>query len=190
MTFPIFFDTCALYPAAVADLLLRVAETGVFRPHWSGDVLEELQRNLAKIPSAGAAGAERRIRAMTRAFPDASVIGYESLVPGMTCDTKDRHVLAAAVHSGCQVVVTYNLKHFPEASLEPHGLEAVSPDNFLLDQLDLHPAAVLHALRTQISDSRRPALTPASLLASLERSGLPNFAAEVRRKFLGLLMAE
>lgn len=33
MTFPVFFDTCALYPATLADLLLRVAETGVFRPH-------------------------------------------------------------------------------------------------------------------------------------------------------------
>lgn len=182
MSFPVFIDTCALYPATLADLLLRIAERGAFRLHWSADVLGELGRNLAKIPSVGEEGAQRRVHAMTRAFPEAAVTGYERLIDAMACDPKDRHVLAAAVHSDCQLIVTFNLRDFPVASLEPHHLAVVLPDEFLLDQLDLYPGIVLSALREQAEDVRRPKLTPLALLASLERSGAPRFAAEVRRK--------
>ncbi|WP_370890211.1 PIN domain-containing protein [Janibacter sp. GXQ6167] len=182
MSFPVFIDTCALYPAALADLLLRIAERGAYRLHWSADVLEELERNLAKIESVGRDGARRRVGAMIRAFPEAEVTGYELLIGAMACDPKDRHVLAAAVHSDCQVIVTFNVRDFPDASLEPHHLSVITPDDFLLDQLDLYPSAVLSALREQAGDLRRPRLTPLGLLASLERSGTPRFAAEVRRK--------
>ena len=140
MAFPAFLDTCVLYPAALTDLLLRIAEHEVYRPHWSPDVVAELQRNLAEVITEEAA--RRRIDAMCRAFPEASVTGYESLVDGMTCDPKDRHVLAAATHSGCQV-----------------------------------------GQRLSVSqDARRPQLTRATLLAALERAGVPRFVAEARRK--------
>lgn len=182
MSFPVFLDTCALYPQTLCDLLLRIAETGAYRPHWSEEVLDELERNLAAAVPAGSDGAHRRVSAMARAFPEASVTGYESLVPGMTCDEKDRHVLAAATHSGCQVLVTFNLKDFPAESLEPHDMTAVHPDDFLLDQLDLYPRLVMATLREQSNDARRPRLTPLALLASLEKCGAGRFAAEVRRK--------
>lgn len=182
MTFPVFFDTCVLYPPTLADLILRVAETGVFTPHWSPDVLIELERNIAKVAPGGSDGAQRRVAAMSRAFPEASVTGYESLVDGMTCDPKDRHVLAAATHSGSQVIVTSNLKDFPPQSLAPHTIDVVSPDDFLLDQLDLYPHQVATALASQSRDSQRPHLTPQLLLDALTRCGVPRFSAEVRRK--------
>ena len=182
MSFPVFLDTCVLYPVTLADLILRIAEAGVFRPHWSADILDELTRNLADIPGVGPESAARRVDAMVAAFPDASVTGYESLVDGMSCHEKDRHVLAAAVHSDCQVIVTFNLKDFPPESLDTHRLEVVSPDDFLLDQVDLYPRAVTTCLRQQCTDSLRPKLTPLSLLSALERCGVPRFAAEVRRK--------
>lgn len=142
MHFPVFLDTCVLYPIVLTDTLLRVAEQQVFRPYWSGDVMVELERNLGAVPQVGADGARRRIDAMNRAFPDATVTGYEALIEGMECEPKDRHVMAAAVHSECQVVVTSNLKDFPPDAMGKHHLEAVHPDTFLLDQLDLYPEAV------------------------------------------------
>jgi len=182
MAFPVFLDTCVLYPGTLCDLILRIAEMGAFRPHWSQDVLDELLRNLAKLESVGEEGARRRVGAMTTAFPEASITGHERLTPGMGCDPKDRHVLAAAVHSDCQLIVTFNLRDFPVASLAPHHMDVVSPDDFLLDQLDLYPRAVVKALRQQSSDSRRPQLTPVALMAAIQRSGCPKFAAEVLRK--------
>lgn len=186
MHFPVFLDTCVLYPIVLTDTLLRVAEQSVFSPHWSGDVMEELQRNLELIPQVGGVGAERRIQAMNRAFPDAVVTGYEGLIDGMECDPKDRHVMAAAVHSDCQVVVTYNLKDFPPDAMALHQLEAVHPDTFLLDQLDLYPEAVARALRRQSVESARPRLTPLQLMASYEKLALKDFASELRRRWPNL----
>jgi hypothetical protein len=85
--FPAFLDTCTLYGAYLCDSLLRLAEAGTYRPLWSADVLDELERALV------ARGLEKkavthRIGEMRRAFPDAEVRGYENLVDTMTCDPK------------------------------------------------------------------------------------------------------
>ncbi|WP_232513751.1 PIN domain-containing protein [Bifidobacterium choerinum] len=94
MGFPVFFDTCTLYGEMVNDVILRLAEELLFVPYWSSGVLEELERNLA--PRIGEGRAKKRIDAMCSAFPDATVTGYDALIEDMTCDDKDRHVLAAA----------------------------------------------------------------------------------------------
>lgn len=181
MTFPVFLDTCVLYPATLCDTVLRVAETGAFRPHWSRDVMVELERNLARIETVGSAGAARRLTAMSTAFEDAEVTGYEPLIPSMTCDPKDRHVLAAAVASDCQVLVTFNIRDFPAAAVTGLGVEVVTPDDFLLDQIDLHPHLVIQAARAQMSATSRPHLTTAMLTGALDRIGLRSFAAQLGR---------
>jgi hypothetical protein len=77
--------------------------------------------------------------------------------------------------------VTFNLADFPPKQLEPHHIDAVHPDSFLLDQLDLAPATVLKALGTQAERLRNPAMDLSGLLARLERCGVSEFAEEVRR---------
>jgi len=62
------------------------------------------------------------------------VTGWEERVPGIRLpDEDDRHVVAAAVQGGAQGIITANVKDFPAAALKPLGLEAVHPDDFLLD---------------------------------------------------------
>ncbi|MEV6488040.1 PIN domain-containing protein [Actinoplanes sp. NPDC051633] len=180
MAFPAFLDTCVLYPAYLCDTLLRLAEQEAFRPLWSADVMAELRRNLTKrgLP---AGPVDRRIRLMTDAFPDAMVQGYESLIDRMTNDVKDRHVLAAATRANAEVIVTFNMSDFGAEALKPFDVEAVHPDDFLLDQLDLYPARTVRALIAQAAAHRREPKTVPGLLALLDRTGLPRFAAEARR---------
>jgi hypothetical protein len=64
---------------------------------------------------------------MRRAFPDAEVRGYENLVETMTCDPKDRHVLAAAVRSDAAVLVTFNTDDFPDTSTAAYGITVLFP---------------------------------------------------------------
>lgn len=183
MVFPVFLDTCVLYPPTLNDTLLRTAEQGVFRPYWSKDVLNELERNLAKLENVGSIGASKRVNAMQCAFEDAMVTGYEYLLGAMNCDPKDAHVLAAAAASGCQSIVTFNLKDFPTESTKVHNLTVVHPDEFMLDQFDLYPERVRSALRKQSCSYQRPKMSIFDLFDSLERCNLKNFADEMRRKF-------
>lgn len=181
MRFPVFLDTNVLFPVSLADTLLRLAEAEVIRPHWSADVMVELERNLAG--RIGLAKARKRRQRMEAAFPEATVAGYEGIVDAMANDPKDRHVLAAAVHSDCEVIITFDSKGFPPAALEPHNLVAVHPDEFLLDQIDLYWSAVRRVLVRQAANTARPTLTLLELIEHFERIGLAGFAAEVRRRW-------
>ncbi|MFB2554542.1 PIN domain-containing protein [Herbiconiux liangxiaofengii] len=180
MSFPAFFDTNALYGSWLNDLLLRLADRGAFRPLWSSDVMEELRRNLVKngvVPDF----VDKRLATMVTYFPDAMVSGYDDLVDGMTCDHKDRHVLAAAVRANAEVLVTFNTKDFPPGSVAPFDIEVVHPDDFLLDQLDLFPGLVATVLKELIAVYENPKITMDQLLQSLSRAGVPKFAGDVPR---------
>jgi predicted nucleic acid-binding protein len=178
-TFPAFFDTNALFGFHLNDVFLALAERSAFRPLWSADVLEELRRNL-KAYGIDSGRVERRIAAMIHSFPDATVTGYEHLVATMTCDPKDRHVLAAAVRANAEVLVTFNLKDFPAASVADYDIEIVHPDDFLLDQLDLFPGLTAGTIRQLVTDYSRPEISMNDLLVRLADAGVPRFATEVR----------
>lgn len=153
----------------------------MYRPLWSPAVLDELRRNLIRR-GLDDKQIGHRLDQMNEAFPDAMVRGYEALTAQMTNHPKDRHVLAAAVRGGAEVLVTENLRDFPYDSFGPFGVEVVSQDVFLLDQLDLAPAEVLGALRRQVSRYRREPRTVDGLLAILgaPASGCPGFAQACR----------
>jgi predicted nucleic acid-binding protein len=136
----------------VTDTLLRLAgEPAFYTPKWSGQILEELRRTLAKF-GRSQTQIDRRIDAMVRTFPDALVEGFEDLIPSMTNDAKDRHVLAAAVRCGANAIVTDNTRHFPRKSLAPYDLECLSADEFLEHQYHLDPDAFIDVLRDQAAD--------------------------------------
>ena len=159
---------------------LRVAEKRLYRPLWSDRILAEAQAATEEIHPGMDAG--KRSAQMREAFDDALVTGWEKLEPGIRLpDQDDRHVLAAAIRGSAQGIITANTKDFPAAALEPLGLEAVRPDDFLLDQLDLSPPTILQVIREQAARTRRPPLTPRDLATLLGRAGVPGFADEILR---------
>jgi hypothetical protein len=167
-------------PIAPADTLLRVAEKGLYRPLWSERILTEAQEAIEEIhPSIDVS---KRFASMREAFGDAMVTGWEELEPGIQLpDADDRHVVAAAVRGGADAIITANLADFPAAVLSPLGLEAVHPDNFLLDQLDLSPPTILQVIHEQAVHTKKPPLTPRDLVTLLSRAGVPGFADELLR---------
>lgn len=170
-------------PIGLADLLLRLAEAKTFRALWSPDVLAELERNLVLKLDVAPVKARKRIDAMRVHFPDALVTGYEGLVEAMVCDPKDRHVLAAAVKSKAELLVTANIRDFPVLSTKPYEIEVVTPDDFLLDQLELFPRDGLGAIEQIIHDYEDPRISTDEWAAVMESSGLPLFAAALRERW-------
>jgi predicted nucleic acid-binding protein len=147
--FVVVLDTCVLAPMPLCDTLLRLAEDPAFyMPRWSAGILEELRRVLLRMQYSGAQ-AERRITAMQTAFEDACVTGYAELVPSMTNDEKDRHVLASAVRAGAHAILTENVKHFPAESVEPYNIDVLTPDQFLAHQFHLNRDLLEEKLRGQ-----------------------------------------
>jgi hypothetical protein len=171
-------DACVLYPMYLRDTLLRMAEVGLYEARWSQDVLNELRRNLT-ADALTEEQATRLIGAMQGAFPDAQVSGYEALIPTMRNHEKDRHVVAAAVRTGAEVIVTDNLRDFSSDALEPFGVTAQSSDMFLTRLFGIDPAAAIEVVTRQAASYRMP---PRSVEEVLERLAIfaPAFAARVR----------
>lgn len=173
-------DACVLVPIALADTLLRVAEKGLYRPLWTDRILTEAQVALGEIHQG--IDVSKRFADMREAFDDSLITGWEDLQGGLSLpDKDDRHVVAAAIKGGAQAIITANLTDFPAAALGPFGLEAVHPDDFLLDQLDLSPPTILQVIREQAAHTRRPPLTSQDLATLLGRAGVPGFADEILR---------
>jgi hypothetical protein len=119
---------------------------------------------------------------MQRAFEDAEVpeAAIASLEPAMLNEPADRHVLAAAVASDAEAIVTSNIRHFPAAACEPFGMEAVHPDAFLCELHERAPAKIRVALTEQALALSRPPLTETQVLDRLAAT-VPEFVFMVRR---------
>jgi predicted nucleic acid-binding protein len=185
VSFVVLYDSCVLYPAPLRDLLVRLANTGVVRARWSEPILEECFRNiLANRPDLKPEALARTRELMKQAVPDCIVTGFETLIEALKLpDPNDRHVLAAAIQAGAQVIVTANLKHFPEKALKPHHIEAVHPDDFVLNTIDLSPGAVMRVLTEQAGALKKPPQSIAQLLDTLRDQGLVRSAAKLRGLF-------
>ncbi len=91
---------------------------------------------------------------------DSLVTGFEHLIPSVELpDADDRHVVAAAIHSGASLIVTFNLKDFPPERLKPYNLTAQHPDDFIFDLLDLHAARVCEAAANHRRSLKNPPKT-------------------------------
>jgi predicted nucleic acid-binding protein len=180
--YAVTLDACVMVPNALCDTLLRLAERGFYRPLWSERILEEMKYAILRVhPDIDESRVDARIGAMAGAFEDALVLGWEQTCAGLDLpDEDDRHVLATAIKGGAQSLVTFNLKDFPVDRLESTGVEAVHPDEFLLDQLDLYPGLALQVLEEQAADLKDPPSDVAGVLNRLEWCGVPRFADEVR----------
>jgi predicted nucleic acid-binding protein len=166
-SFGVVLDACVLIPASIRDTLLRTAEKEMYRLHWSDLILEEVGRNLVKQGMTTEEDAKDLIDAMQRFFPESKVQGLESLILSMTNDEKDRHVVAAAVISNSQVIVTSNIRDFPEAALSPFGVEAQTPDQFLTHLFYLSPQSMVEIITQQARDLENPPMSLQELFEEL-----------------------
>jgi hypothetical protein len=176
------YDACVLYPAPLRDLLLQLATTDLYRAHWTADIHKEWMRNVAADrPDIAPEKLERTRELMDAHVRDCLVNGYESLIPFIDLpDDNDRHVLAAAIVAGAAVIVTYNLKDFPDEKLKILGIEAQHPDVFLTHLIDLAPSQVCAAVATIRKRLRNPPRTAAEYIDTIEQQRLPQMASALR----------
>lgn len=124
---------------------------------------------------------ERTRDRMNMSVRDCLVENFQYLIPALTLpDSNDRHILAAAIHSGSSVIVTYNLKDFPKKILNQHGIEAQHPDEFLINLIDLSSDIVCMAVNHHRLSLKNPPKTIDEYLFTLGKQSLNNFVNKLR----------
>lgn len=182
--FTVVLDACVLYPAPLRDLLMQLTLSDLFRARWSEQIHAEWMNNLIeKRPELKREDLERVRDLMNLHARDSLVSGHEALIELIqNCpDADDRHVIAAAYHAQADAIVTFNLKDFPAAALEPYGLEVIHPDDFVRYQFDLDLARVLESVRTCRARLKNPPKTVQDYLDTLEAQRLPKTVGELRK---------
>ncbi|GAA2500782.1 PIN domain-containing protein [Actinocorallia cavernae] len=182
MAFVVIYDACVLYPNTLRDLLIRVSQRGFVRARWTELILDEVDRSIERGYNIAPEALARRRSLMNQAVPDCLVTGFEPLIEGLKLpDTDDRHVLAAAIRAGAQVIVTNNRKDFPPDYLADWDIERKSADEFMMDLIGLDDRVVYACVQEIATSWRRPPQTFDDVLGQLEKSGLTQSVAALRR---------
>jgi predicted nucleic acid-binding protein len=145
--FKVVLDACVLANYGVCDLLLRLAEKPrLYLPRWSEDLLTETRRTHVGALRWPQGLADSFQAALREQFPESLVGDYGHLIERCANDPKDRHVLACAIQSQAELILTFNLSDFPAAALSPWKVAAQHPQDYLLMLYGIDPVLVLHKL--------------------------------------------
>lgn len=177
--FTVFVDACVLAGALKRNLVLSLAEAEFCRLRWSRAVLDETEKAISHIlarkgdPSPDDRARKSRM-AMEAAFEEAEVSdfnAFEAACAGLP-DQGDIHVLAAALKTRADVLVTENLKDFPVGIVADLGIEVKSADDFIADTIELDPGRAVAAIKRMRKRLRRPELDAEDLINAMDAAGL------------------
>ncbi|NER98805.1 MAG: PIN domain-containing protein [Symploca sp. SIO1B1] len=183
--FTALYDACVLYSAPLRDLLMQLALTDLFRARWTEQIQDEwIESLLKKRPDLKLEQLTRTKELMNRNVRDCLVTDYEYLIPSLELpDPDDCHVLAAAIKGGADVIVTFNLSDFPQATLDQYDIEAQHPDNFICDLIDLKPTKMITAVKICQQRLRNPPKSINEYLDTLLRQGLTLSVSTLRELY-------
>jgi len=174
--FTCLLDTNVIYPILTRDILLWFAHYELYTPKWSLHIFDEWA-DVMRRKNVGEEEIIRRIENVNLAFPGAQVTNYKSIIETLHLpDEKDRHVLAAAIKSNAEVIVTNNLKDFPGSYLQNFNISAKNADDFLTDIIDLNHEIALEAFQTMVSLKKKPDLDEYQVLDQFRKNGLKDTA--------------
>lgn len=136
-------DANVLYPTILREILTELAAQDLYQPLWSARILAEWRHAAARLGPDGDAVAGAEIALLRDRFrgaemPDDGAAAIDLSFP----DPADRHVVEAALAGRAMLIVTANLRDFPQRMMAGLGLRAIHPDAFLLDLFAANPAAV------------------------------------------------
>lgn len=172
LRFTCVLDTNVIHPIDVRDMLFWFASFDLFTPKWSKHIFEEWE-NVMRRKGISEEEIMKRVAVAHRAFPDALVECYEDLIDSLNLpDQYDRHVLAVAIKTNADVIVTNNIKDFPTDYLARFGIVAKTADDFLTDTIDLNNKIAIEAFRALVLNRTNPNLDEFEVLSRMRKIGL------------------
>ena len=185
--YTVILDANVLYSQLLRDTLLSLGGENLYHARWSATISDELTRNLIKNRPDSAHKLPALMKAMCDSVPDCLVTHYEKLADSVELpDPDDRHVVAAAIAGHADAIVTFNIKDFPQAVLQPFGIEVQHPDEFVVNQLQLKEIPALSAIKKMRARWTNPERSAQELITAFELCGMP-LTADLLREAITLI---
>ena len=180
--YTVVFDANVMYPAPLRSFLMYLAVSGEFRARWTELIHDEWIRNLLiQRPDITAESLDKVRQLMNENVPGSVVTGFEGLIDAIELpDPDDRHVVAAAIKTRAEAIVTFNIKDFPDSALSPFGIVALHPDEFVSNIIDHNMAMAAGAAQRHRRSLKNPPFTTSDYLDLLQKQKLPNSVSRLR----------
>lgn len=178
------FDACILYPFQLRNIVVQAAVDRLVEARWTDAIHDEWIRNLtANAPAIPIDRLRVTRQLMDDALPRATIAGYEEHIPEVTLpDPNDRHVVAAAIAAKGSLILTWNLRHFPENELKKFNLRKLTPDAFLCGLFDTVPDLVLGSLANARRNLSKTRVSGSDFIRILEGQKLIQLAKLVGKR--------
>ena len=170
----VLLDACVLYPTVLREILIGLADAGLYRPLWSPRILEEWARAARKIGPTGEAQARAEIALLRAAWPGAEIHPHAADEARLYLpDPNDVHVLAAAIAGSADALLTFNARDFPRGTLAEEGVQLLGPDAWVMDLWQGDGDRVEAVVNRVHTAAERMAGEKMPLRALLKRARLP-----------------
>ena len=156
----------------------KPSRVDLFRPRWTLRILEETEKAIFAIPNGQNDGSQPR-KAIEGAFPHALATSENVFLLSNFAlpDPNDMHVLEAALSASASIIVTDNLRDFPEKCLSPYAIKALTADSFIGDIIDQNPQKAIAALKRMRERFKKPSLDVSALAKLANSQGLSRVAS-------------
>jgi hypothetical protein len=177
------FDACILYPFHLRNIVVQAAVDRLVEARWTDAIHGEWVRSLTTdLPAIPIERLQITRRLMNDALPVAMVNGYEEHIPKVILpDLDDRHVVAAAIAAKASLILTWNLRHFPENELKKFGLRRMNPDEFLSGLFDKAPDLVIGSLANARRNLSKTRVAASDFIAILNGQKLVQLSKRVEK---------
>ena len=186
---PIVIDACVLAGTIRRQLVLSFAEVGLLTPIWSTQIIHETRHAIPKsLKSSGIAEDQRQAHAdqvvdlIQQAFPAAVHKTHSNASSTLTLpDPDDVHVLALAIETNADIILTENLKDFPTKVLASYNIKAMNTAGCLSALADRHPELAKTAIQNLIRRIGREVVDEDYLLKRLKEVGMKRLSTVLRQ---------
>lgn len=166
-------DACVLYPTVLREILQGAGEAGLYQPVLSDRILREWVLATAKLGPAAPVLAEGEAATLRATFPRAIMREHPEIEARLILpDPNDRHVLATAIASGADAIVTFNAQDFPGHALAAEGITRRDPDGFLWELQSRHPEIMAGIVERVRAKAEALSGQPVALKGLLKRARL------------------
>lgn len=160
----VVFDTCVLFPPTFRDVIVQLAMNGCVNLRIPTIVLYELERVLAAKGHLDDVSARRATKRLAEAFLRRTDIQPMSV--------GDEGVLEYCISNQIKILVTENLKDFPESP----QLRVLTFANYLRSIDSVGQGCLQIALRQLTARYRQPSMSVEEISMRLERLGVEGFS--------------
>lgn len=133
----VFLDSCVILSSTAREIIFELSRNGYFELAYSASIEAET-KHVAERKGIWPSIAPAFVTLRLFCEPVNEGETPDFWLP----DEGDKHVLAGAILAKADILLSENLRDFPRAALEPFGLRALSPDQWIAEIWDQFPEQI------------------------------------------------